>query len=75
MADTLAARYRLALGLVRVIDRRLAAGQHFRDGAGRVLTRFDEVMLAIEEGRWPVTVRPDNGPYPGCIGGTVEDRR
>ena len=58
IADDLETRYALALALVQEIDRRLEGGQHFRDREGRVLCRLDEVMLAIDEKRWPVSPNP-----------------
>ena len=46
--------YKLAYALVVLIDDFLENGGHFRDVNGTPLLYLDEVILAIQEGRWPV---------------------
>jgi hypothetical protein len=46
--------YELALILVQEIDRRLERGFYFTDCYGRPMFKFDQVLGAIDEGRWPV---------------------
>lgn len=65
-------RYTMALLLVQIIDAHLEAGYFYRDVNGHYLFTFDQVMLAIHEGRWPTEEEnssPSSSPLWGAGGG------
>lgn len=43
----------LAYVFVGLVDARLSGKQHLRDCWGEAIFTLDELMVAIEDGRWP----------------------
>jgi len=43
----------LAYILLALLDAQLSRGLHLRDSNGNLLTTLDQVVSAVEAGRWP----------------------